>query len=67
MANPCRNISSICWIARRVTSTTVDSLPSCGSRPSVDAARPVDFVELIRAERERRESQQLAGGRSSVE
>jgi antitoxin FitA len=30
------------------------------------AARPVEFAELIRAERERRESQ-LAGGRSSVE
>jgi hypothetical protein len=33
---------------------------------SVDDARPVDFVELIRSERERRESQ-LTGGRSSLE
>ena len=34
--------------------------------PSVDEPQPVDFVELIRSERERRESQ-LAGGRSSLE
>jgi hypothetical protein len=34
--------------------------------PSADHARPVDLVELIRSERERRESQ-LAGGRSSLE
>ena len=34
--------------------------------PSVDDARSVDFVELIRSERERRESQ-LTGGRSILE
>jgi antitoxin FitA len=42
-------------------------LAAVAAEPSSDAARRVEFVELIRAERERRESQQLAGGRSSVE
>jgi hypothetical protein len=41
-------------------------LAELAAGPSVDKAQPVDFVELIRSERERRESQ-LARGRSSVE
>jgi len=65
VANPCRNISSICWIVRR----DIDNrrhLAELAAGPSVDKAQPVDFVELICSERERRESQ-LARGRSSVE
>lgn len=42
-------------------------LAEVAPEPSMDAARRVEFVELIRTERERRESQQLARGRSSVE
>ena len=41
-------------------------LAALSAGASVDDARPVDFVELIRSERERRESQ-LTGGRSSLE
>ena len=41
-------------------------LAELAAGPSVDKAQPLDFVELIRSERERRESQ-LARGRSSVE
>jgi len=41
-------------------------LAELAAGPSVDKAQPVDFVELICSERERRESQ-LARGRSSVE
>ena len=41
-------------------------LAELAAGPSVYKAQPVDFVELICSERERRESQ-LARGRSSVE
>jgi len=41
-------------------------LAELAAGPSVDKAQPVDFVELIRSERERRESQ-LTGGRSILE
>jgi antitoxin FitA len=42
-------------------------LAELAAEPSMDAARRVYFLELIRAERERQQSQQLAGARSSVE